>query len=240
MRRVLALGVVLGLVWVTLPASANRLYRERHDRDRPGRFEKLDPGVERARPTGDVEGMSASRAQQVVREAADSRAPGIGMGKLNNARGQFLLGRGAAQARTAFNEAGEAQGMPKAAAQIAIAKAAATRAPGLGTDKVNNARGQFLLGRAAASGRTSFNEAGEAQGMSTSAAKMVVAKMAKTRAPGNGYDRDKLNNARGKEMLGKAAPSARMMCNEAGECSMGNSGAKAEWQKEAMKRSHAR
>jgi hypothetical protein len=200
MRRVLALGVVLGLVWVTLPASANRLYRERHDRDRPGRFEKLDPGVERARPTGDVEGMSASRAQQVVREA----------------------------------------GMPRAAAQIAIAKAAATRAPGLGTDKVNNARGQFLLGRAAASGRTSFNEAGEAQGMSTSAAKMVVAKMAKTRAPGNGYDRDKLNNARGKEMLGKAAPSARMMCNEAGECSMGNSGAKAEWQKEAMKRSHAR
>ena len=134
------------------------------------------------------------------------------------------------------NEADECH-MSSGATQAAVGRAANSRAPGNGSwGKMNNAKGQSLLGKAAASGRTSFNEVGESNGMSKKDAQKVIFQAAHSRAPNWNSNPDKINNAKGKSMLGRAAPSSRMACNEADACSMGNSGAKAEWQK-AEKRS---
>jgi hypothetical protein len=78
--------------------------------------------------------------------------------------------------------------------------------------------------------RSACNEADECT-LGKAGAQAVVFKAAHSRAPGNSGGFGKINNAKGQSMLGRASPSNRMACNEAEECSMSNSGAKAEWQK---------
>jgi hypothetical protein len=83
-------------------------------------------------------------------------------------------------------------------------------------------RGQQLLGRAAPNSRMTCNEANECS-MSASGAQANIRAVASSRGPGiNPF----ANNAKGKQLLGKAAPMSRMACNEADECSMNTSGAK--------------
>lgn len=90
-----------------------------------------------------------------------------------------------------------------------------------------------VLEKAAGKDRTSFNEAGEDQGMSSRAAKRAWARA------GQGVS----DAPRGK---GSAAPdlreratgvssSARMVCNEAGECMMSSKTAKKEWAYQSVK-----
>jgi hypothetical protein len=223
MRGRIFISVLLGLSLLALPAFAHRHPREKPGHESPGKPDRPGLAMERSRP-GEGEG-SRSSAQAAVDKAAHSRGPGNAFVAGNNARGQKLLGRASAAARTSFNEAGEDCGMGKAAAQVAVFKAAHSRAAGNGFDKANNARGQKLLGRGAAAARTSFNEAGEAQGMGKAAAQIAIFKAAHSRATGNGFD--KVNNAKGKSLIANRTMSLRSACNEADECSVGKAGAQA-------------
>lgn len=108
---------------------------------------------------------------------------------------------------------------------VRVTRTHTTRPTRSSVGQANFARGQKFLGRAAASGRTGFNEAGEAQGMSKAAAQMAIAKAARSRAPGNGLG--KVNNAKGKSMVGNRTMSMRSVCNEADECTLGKAGAQA-------------
>jgi hypothetical protein len=223
MRGRIFISVLLGLSLAALPAFGHRPPREHQTREAPGKPDR--PGVERSRGT-DMDRMSSRDAQAIIDRAGQSRGTGNGFSKLNNARGQSLLGRGAAAARTSFNEAGEAQGMSKTAAQIAIAKAAASRAPGHGTfGKINNAKGKSLIGNRTKSMRSVCNEADECT-MGKAGAQAVVFQAAHSRAPGNGGF-GKISNAQGKSMIANRTMSQRMACNEADECTMGKAGAQA-------------
>jgi hypothetical protein len=223
MRGRIFISVLLGLSLAALPAFGHRPPREHHTREAPGKPDR--PGIERSR-SNDMDRMSSRDAQAIIDRAGRSRGTGTGFSKLNNARGQFLLGRGAASARTSFNEAGEDQGMSKAAAQIAIAKAAATRAPGHGAfGKINNAKGKSLIGNRTKSMRSVCNEADECS-LGKAGAQAVIFKAAHSRAPGNGGF-GKISNAMGKSMISNRTMSERMACNEADECSMGKAGAQA-------------
>jgi len=99
--------------------------------------------------------------------------------------------------------------------------------------------GKSLISNRTMSMRSVCNEADECS-LGKAGAQAVIFQVAHSRSPGGGQGGfGKINNARGKELLGRAAPSSRMACNEAEECSMGNSGAKAEWQKaEQRSRKH--
>jgi len=235
MRGRIFISVLLGVSLLALPAFGHRPPREHQAREAPGKPDP--PGIERSRPGNDEGGMSSANVKAIIDRAAHSRAPGNGFGKVNNAMGQALLGRASASTRTSFNEAGEDNGMSKASAQAAVAKAAHSRAPGNGGfGKVNNAKGKSLIGNKTMSMRSACNEADECS-VGKAGAQAAVFQAAHSRAPGNGGGSiDKMNNAKGKSLLGRAMPSDRMACNEADECSIGNTGAKAEWQK-AEKRS---
>jgi hypothetical protein len=133
---------------------------------------------------GEAQGMSKAAAQMAIAKAAASRGTGNGFAKVNNARGKSLLGRGAASARTAFNAAGEDQGMSKAAAQIVIFKAAHARAPGNGAfGKIGNAQGKSLIANRTMSMRSACNEAEECS-LGNAGTKAVIFKAAHSRAPG--------------------------------------------------------
>jgi hypothetical protein len=146
---------------------------------------------------------------------------------------------GGGGSRMVCNEADECH-LGAGGTRAAINRAANSQAPGKGAwGKVNNAMGKSLISNRTMSMRSVCNEADECT-LGKAGAQAVIFQAAHTRAPGGGKGGfGKINNARGKELLGRAAPSSRMACNEAEECSMGNSGAKAEWQKaEQRSRKH--
>jgi hypothetical protein len=230
MRGRIFISVLLGLSLAALPAFAYRFPREKPAHETPGKPDR--PGMDRSRPGDDgaqqvtrVQGSSpAGSRSQVHQHGGTGTRPAIGN------PGQ-ASSNGGGSSRMVCNEADECH-MSNGATQAAVGRAASSRAPGNGSwGKMNNAKGQSMLGKAAASTRTSFNEAGESNGMSKKDAQKVVFQAAHTRAPNYNHNPDKINNAKGKSMLGRASPSSKMACNEAEECSMGNSGAKAEWQK---------
>ncbi|MBI5477598.1 MAG: hypothetical protein HY906_02010 [Deltaproteobacteria bacterium] len=236
MRGRIFLSVLLGFSLLALPAFATRYPRERPAREHPGKPDRPGHAMERSRP-GDEQAQvtrsqDTARSQSRVQERGRTGSrPGLAIGKpgQNNSNGS---------SRMVCNEADECH-LGAAGVRANVAKAAVSRAPGDGGfGKINNAKGKSFLGKAAASTRTSFNEAGEDQGMSKSAAQAVIFKVAHSRAPGFSSNPDKINNAKGKNLLGRAMPSSRMACNEADECSMGNSGAKAEWQKSEQRSRH--
>jgi len=238
MRGRMFIAVLLGLSVAALPAFAYRFPREKPAHENPGKPDR--PGMDRSRPGDEsvqtvtkAQGMSAPGSRgQTHQHGATGTRPAIGN------PGQASSTGGGSSSRMACNEADECH-MSSTGTKAAVHAAAATRAPGNGSwGKINNAKGQSMLGRAAASTRTSFNEAGESNGMSKKDAQKAVFQAAHTRAPNYNHNPDKINNAKGKSMLGKASPSSKMACNEAEECSMGNSGAKAEWQKANSRSRH--
>ncbi len=235
MRGRIFLSVLLGLSLAALPAFAYRFPREKPHHENPGKPDRPGHAMERSRPGEDGQrvtrttGMSAPGSRNQVQHSRTGSRPAIAT------PGQ-ASSNGGGSSRMVCNEADECH-MSAGGTKAAISRAAASRAPGNGSwGKINNARGQSLLGKAAASGKTSFNEIGESNGMSKKDAQKVIFQAAHSRAPNWNANPDKVNNAKGRNMLGRAASSSRMACNEADACSMGNSGAKAEWQK-AEKRS---
>jgi hypothetical protein len=237
MRGRMFFAVLLGLSMAALPAFAYRFPREKPAHETPGKPDR--PGMDRSRP-GDEGAQTVSRAQgmsapgsrnQMTHQGTTGKRPALGNpGQANST--------GGGSSRMACNEADECH-MSSTGTKAAVAAAASTRAPGNGSwGKINNAKGQSMLGKANASARTSFNEAGESNGMSKKDAQKAIFQAAHTRAPNSNHNVDKINNAKGKSLLGRASPSSRMACNEAEECSMGNSGAKAEWQKANSRSRH--
>ena len=239
MRGRMFFSVLLGLSVAALPAYAYRFAREKPAHETPGKPDR--PGMDRSRPGDEsvqtvtkAQGMSAPGSRnQVHQQGATGTRPAIGN------PGQASSTGGSSASRMACNEADECH-MSSTGTKAAVAKASMSRGPGNGSSwgKLNNAKGQSLLGKANASARTSFNEAGESNGMSKKDAQKAIFQAAHTRAPNYSHNPDKINNAKGKSMLGRASPSSRMACNEAEECSMGNSGAKAEWQKANSRSRH--
>jgi hypothetical protein len=233
MRGSIIVPVLLGLALAAAPASADRYHRSGAFGVRPARPDP--PGrIERFRPGNDGVGVRPRVRVAPVRTSGRSfdRAP-LRSGPRALPGRVFVL-KGSPSSRMSCNEAGVCW-MSAAGAQTQIARAAASRAPGSDTmGHVNNARGKSFLGRAAPSGRMTCNEA-DACSMSKFSAQAEIYKRAQSRAPGSSR-MVHLNNARGKWLLGRAAPSDRMACNEADACSMGSSGAKAAWQKAAAQR----
>jgi len=237
MRGRIFISVLLGLSLAALPAFAYRFPREKPVKETPGKPDRPGHAMERSRP-GDDGARSLSRVGSAPGSRSLARDHGRTGGHPAIATPGQANSTGGGNSRMSCNEADECH-MSAGGTAAAVQKAASLRAPGNGSwGKVNNARGQSLLGRAAASGRTGFNEAGEAQGMSKKDAQKVVFRAAHTRAPNFNHNLDKINNAKGKSMLGRASPSNKMACNEAEECSMSNSGAKAEWQKQGQRSRH--
>ncbi len=234
MRGRIFISVLLGLSLAALPAFAYRFAREKPAVEKPGKPDH--PGMERARPSDDgaqsvtrTTGMSAPGSRSQVREHGRTG------GQPKVARPGQASSNGGGSSRMVCNEADECH-MSAGGAKAAVQKAAASRAPGYGAwGKMNNARGKSMIANRTMSMRSVCNEADECS-LGKAGAQAVVFQKSRSRAPGYNHNPDKLNNAKGKSMLGRAAPSSKMACNEAEECSMGNSGAKAEWQK-AEKRS---
>jgi hypothetical protein len=233
MRGRIFFSVLLGLSMAALPAFAYRFPREKPAHETPGKPDRPGNAVERSRPGEDgtqisrAEASKGSQGRVQERGRTGTRPGGIAT------PGQ-ASSNGGGGSRMACNEADECH-MSSGATQAAIKRAAASQAPGKGAwGKVNNAKGKSMIANRTMSMRSVCNEADECT-LGKAGAQAVVFKAAHSRAPGNGGF-GKINNAKGKSLLGRASPSSRMACNEAEECSMGNSGAKAEWQK-AEKRS---
>lgn len=234
MRGRIFLSVLLGLSLAALPAFAYRFPREKPSHERPGKPDR--PGMERARPSDDgAQSVSRARGWSAPGSRGQVRENGrMGTRPAIATPGQ-ASSNGGGSSRMVCNEADECH-MSAAGTRVAVNRAAASRAPGHGAwGKVNNARGKSMIANRTMSMRSSCNEADQCS-MGKAGAQAIVFQKAHSRAPGNNHNVDKLNNAKGQSLLGRAMPSARMSCNEADECSMSNSGAKAEWQK-AEKRS---
>lgn len=237
MRGRIFLSVLLGLSLAALPAFAYRFPREKPSHDHPGKPDRPGHAMERSRPGDDGASISRARytrdagSQTRMHERRSSTRGGLSIGK----PGQVSNG----SSRMVCNEADECH-MSAGGAKAAISRAAQSRAPGKGAwGKVNNAMGKSLIGNRTKSMRSVCNEADECS-LGKAGAQAVIFKAAHSRGTGGGQGGfGKINNARGQNLLGRAMPSSRMACNEADECSMGNSGAKAEWQKaEQRSRSH--
>lgn len=228
MRGRIFLSVLLGLSLAALPAFAYRFPREKPAHDRPGKPDRPGHAMERSRPGEDGARLSGARYTESARSQArmHTRGPsraGITIGK----PGQVSNGG----SRMVCNEADECH-LSASGTKAAINRAAQSKAPGNGAfGKVNNAKGKSMISNRTMSMRTACNEA-DACSVGKAGAQAIIFKAAHSRAPGGGQGGfGKINNARGQNLLGRAMPSSRMACNEADACSMGNSGAKAEWQK---------
>lgn len=95
-----------------------------------------------------------------------------------------------------------------------------------------NARMPAFMAKILGSDRTSFNEAGEDQGMGTRAAKRAWSKAA---ASGGASHEIDAHGAERKASVGVPAAGSRMSCNEAGECMMSSKAAKKEWAYQAVR-----
>lgn len=94
-----------------------------------------------------------------------------------------------------------------------------------------------VLEKAAGKDRTSFNEAGEDQGMSSRAAKRAWARAGQgvSDAPGGKGSAAPDAQKALRERATGVSSSARMVCNEAGECMMSSKTAKKEWAYQSVK-----
>lgn len=228
MRGRIIVSVLLGLSLLALPAYAYRFPREKPAKEHPGKPDRPGHAMERSRPGEDQGQVSRSRSTatsgsqgRVQERGRTGTRPAIALGKPGHVNGN-------GSSRMVCNEADECS-MSAGGTRAAVSKAAASRAPGNGgMGKINNARGKSLIGNRTKSMRSVCNEAEECS-VGKAGAQAIIFKVANSRAPGNGGF-GKINNAKGQFLLGRAAPSNRMACNEAEECSMSNSGAKAEWQ----------
>lgn len=228
MRGRIIFSVLLGLSLLALPAYAHRFPREKPAHETPGKPDRPGHAMERSRPGDDSASLTRSRGAttqshgRVQERGRSGTRPAVGMSK----PGQVSNG----SSRMVCNEADECA-MSAGGTRSAINRAANSRAPGNGGfGKVNNAKGKSFIANRTMSMRSACNEADECT-LGKAGAQAVIFKAAHSRAPGNNGGFGKINNAKGQALLGRASPSSRMACNEAEECAMSNSGAKAEWQK---------
>jgi len=235
MRGRIFLTALLGFSLLALPAYGYRFAREKPGHENPGKPDR--PGMERARPGDDGAQITRSR------DTRDASSPGrMHQGRTSTRTGGVSIGKPGqvsnGSSRMSCNEADECS-MSAGGTKTAISRAAQSRAPGNGAfGKVNNAKGKSMVGNRTKSMRSQCNEADECT-LGKAGAQAVIFKAAHSRGTGGGNGGfGKINNARGQNMLGRAMPSSRMACNEAEECSMGNSGAKAEWQKAEQRSRH--